>query len=800
MELTDEQTAILKTCRPPLPPRIQGWTYRKNKTGQITRVTASAGSGKTTTILQLAAHAVTNCGHQRINYATYTTAAAKDGKARMMQALHNVGQKSGQQAAPMVEARTLHSFAYQVLADHRKDDTSSAPRLWTEKKVKKWIAEVCADEVEEFLVPCYREIGRRGRSSHDGSISRSQLDQLQGCRERAYEQVLFFIFKSLILFTQSSMEIAKFERDKKVFGRDYYPAIIFHRQGKGEDYGFAPNIYNQPDKICFYSDQAAKCWRHIEKDNDIRTFDFDMKRVQLLKLRIPGSILLVDESQDMDACQIDWVVHQQAEQYHSHVYVVGDPAQAIYGFRGAKPKFLLQLRCDEKKLLTHTFRFGPAICNIANMILFAKEQSDQTAYNKFDNKPTNWDPYRTQSGVPDKICVITTDKSILDDWKSGPITLIARKNTTLLLAALPLFGFTFDDDYNSDDQNIKGDRRMSQDEGYTNIPTPVTQDEPVVTLSVSDDDYLPVSEHHVDNNVDHNSSSSFETLRPDLPRVHLNGKGQTSGRNLWLRTLKQVESAYQLYEVSSKDPDATAFLDPKQFPDFEKRQLSWRSFCDEVEQKELNKYGNVVGVVSKCKDKTIAAMQMFREQVITKNVPAEDADIILTTCHSAKGMEWPRVQLCDDFIDLCKFEKKNDGGSNPSSPAKNAKRQKRLPQWKFGFQAWGDDVNLLYVACTRTKCELSIPPSFSLIQVAKAFDELHTWKHLRDNNPGMVTQAISIEGVDNLISENDALGLYESLVFPLRREYGLNDDESMMREIFGVIKKTNNYDNDESHT
>mmetsp|Transcript_9504 Transcript_9504/g.19151 ORF Transcript_9504/g.19151 Transcript_9504/m.19151 type:complete len:119 (+) Transcript_9504:784-1140(+) len=64
-----------------------------------------------------------------------------------------------------------------------------------------------------------------------------------------------------------------------------------------------------------------------------------MKRAQLAGGEIPCSILLVD----MDGCQIAWVIRQQVKKFGKQVFAVGDPAQTIYGFRGAKSKFLMQL-------------------------------------------------------------------------------------------------------------------------------------------------------------------------------------------------------------------------------------------------------------------------------------------------------------------------------------------------------------------------------------------------------------------------------------------------------------------------
>jgi superfamily I DNA/RNA helicase len=42
-------------------------------------------------------------------------------------------------------------------------------------------------------------------------------------------------------------------------------------------------------------------------------------------------------------------------------------------------------------------------------------------------------------------------------------------------------------------------------------------------------------------------------------------------------------------------------------------------------------------------------------------IPAEEAGIILTTCHAAKGMEWDHVQVLNDMIHLATVSK--DGPS-----------------------------------------------------------------------------------------------------------------------------------------
>jgi superfamily I DNA/RNA helicase len=54
-----------------------------------------------------------------------------------------------------------------------------------------------------------------------------------------------------------------------------------------------------------------------------------------VRARWQPKYLIVDEAQDTDDCQ--WRMMQLMAERHGNITVVGDPGQAIYGFRGAKP-------------------------------------------------------------------------------------------------------------------------------------------------------------------------------------------------------------------------------------------------------------------------------------------------------------------------------------------------------------------------------------------------------------------------------------------------------------------------------
>lgn len=86
----------------------------------------------------------------------------------------------------------------------------------------------------------------------------------------------------------------------------------------------------------------------------------------------------------------------------------------------------------------------------------------------------------------------------------------------------------------------------------------------------------------------------------------------------------------------------------------------------------------------------------------------------------AKGQEWDNVQVCDDFI---KLKVDLPGPKCPSIHCQRTNKMRKL--FQFAAKSYGDDLNLLYVACTRSKNVLSVPPHLkSLITNS---DDLWHW-------------------------------------------------------------------------
>lgn len=92
------------------------------------------------------------------------------------------------------------------------------------------------------------------------------------------------------------------------------------------------------------------------------------------------------------------------------------------------------------------------------------------------------------------------------------------------------------------------------------------------------------------------------------------------------------------------------------------------------------------------------------QKMRTMEVKSEgDADLIIGTIHRSKGLEFPRVRVSDDFRDIL-------------DPTKN-----------YTNEVIADELNLLYVACTRAIFELaSNQLMYKIFYIANPEDKKHT--------------------------------------------------------------------------
>ncbi len=108
---------------------------------------------------------------------------------------------------------------------------------------------------------------------------------------------------------------------------------------------------------------AVKVWEDVRQVKGQLRFTHDcyLKLFGLSKPQLPYDYILYDEAQDANAVTLRIVRDQDDAQ----IVAVGDPSQAIYGWRGASDS-LGQFDAKHRLHLSQSFRFGPAIAAEAN--------------------------------------------------------------------------------------------------------------------------------------------------------------------------------------------------------------------------------------------------------------------------------------------------------------------------------------------------------------------------------------------------------------------------------------------------
>lgn len=114
------------------------------------------------------------------------------------------------------------------------------------------------------------------------------------------------------------------------------------------------------------ADYARAAWADLTSLHGDLPFRHDhyLKLWQLSEPKIASDFILFDEAQDANPVMVAVV----AAQDHSQLVWVGDSQQQIYSFTGAV-NALASVPYDQRAFLTQSFRFGPAIAEVANGIL-----------------------------------------------------------------------------------------------------------------------------------------------------------------------------------------------------------------------------------------------------------------------------------------------------------------------------------------------------------------------------------------------------------------------------------------------
>jgi len=110
---------------------------------------------------------------------------------------------------------------------------------------------------------------------------------------------------------------------------------------------------------------AQKLWQ-MKQSGDKRvpiSHDDYLKLWSLLQPKLDADFILFDEAQDANPVMLALIDQQDAQKIY-----VGDRYQQIYAWRGAV-NAMKQIKTDHEATLKQSFRFGPAVADMANQIL-----------------------------------------------------------------------------------------------------------------------------------------------------------------------------------------------------------------------------------------------------------------------------------------------------------------------------------------------------------------------------------------------------------------------------------------------
>ena len=627
--LTRQQRAIVNLAKEPrlIPERttLNGEIVN----GEIIRVTAAAGTGKTFT-MEAVAERLLELGHKKVMYVTFTRAQKKDAEARFRKAL-------GERYPGGVEVKTLHALAGELICAPHKERISQG-------NLERLTLQLFGDDIDEFL--CLGGVRNAGFKVR---------------RQRA-----FWIAKTMVKFLQNSL----CENDPKAFDM-YYPARL-HYEGNSEK-RLESTTLEEAER--FFRERAKQLYDVLKVDlltseskSGKYMHDVIQKQAFLDKCTVGNNCqaVLVDELQDLTQCQIRWMTMQRGikkDDARRQVFFVGDMAQGIYSFRGARSIWLLEIKVEPglDLTLTQSFRFKYQIARVANTILYGKMNSPQAKYFRpykvqgasRDRNSSEVFHYGGQVGPEDAILKLRERCAKEQEQKDRMVTVVSFRNGTLIKAALDVM---------------------------------------------------------------HKCPDAKIAVCGDKDK-------ETSGRGRYKAVCNHIQAFYDLFKGDTNKLPSTeyfrAFCDQEGKPiEFDAKSTPWESFCEEVDERELNEFSVYIDIIETFQEETMDKVQELKDHILNRE--PDDCDVLLTTIHTAKGLEWTNVVVLDDLKQLAAF-------SIVKTDEKGSRRA------EFAWQEWGDDFNLWYVAVTRAKRRLVVPRA--LVDVYDAFDKAKRIAE-EDEDPG----------------------------------------------------------------
>lgn len=143
--------------------------------------------------------------------------------------------------------------------------------------------------------------------------------------------------------------------------------IDYMKNIKSDNYAVGANKAGMTSKL------FAKCAYFYEQLKELkcregRTIDFSdmLQHAIRINYTVDCDVAIIDEAQDLSALQ--WQMVYTLFKNVKHLYVAGDPNQAIYAFNGGLPNYMNEMRYDTIEYLEQSYRCCSAVMSVADMV------------------------------------------------------------------------------------------------------------------------------------------------------------------------------------------------------------------------------------------------------------------------------------------------------------------------------------------------------------------------------------------------------------------------------------------------
>ncbi|WCL48548.1 UvrD-helicase domain-containing protein [Leptospira sp. GIMC2001] len=679
-------------------------------------IEASAGTGKTYTIMEIVGDLITNSENpialSEIMILTYTEKAAGELKKRLREKILSMNQPDILRDLDQVTIATIHGFCNSILREYPVETETSED--WNLIDIK----ELCSQYLYKIEVNQWSEW--IGSQDLDRMLQESEYWK----KDKGRDAILSTASKLL-----SGKKYSYKLRDWTIGGQAFLQntALII-----------AERVYDELNSGSWMS------------------YDF---MIQKVKSSLSNSILLkslqerfrvgiIDEFQDTDSNQFEifdnLFLGDNLTEKRRALYLIGDPKQSIYGFRGADIATYLRARSKMKELgaveinLTNNYRSVPEMIEGYNLIF--TDQAGETSFFPIheaglENDPINYleVSYPTESGklkLSDKSIegpIFLVEMEGKREWKVGEIGDAWQKYIQQEILKI------------TDNQNsiYYFDKIKNQDQKLS------YKDIAIIVRSRRDGEYLegflknsgiPCSFYKQEGIYQSKEAEQIENIF----RCLLNSNDPASYRKLLISDLFGVSpDALESFDEHSIDSYEKQTLDKwkflasnRKFPElfrsieenskillsskqkdlsWERKRTNYRQIFRQLLQYQISHRSGLSELLEE-----LVSLRNYRSDIeeapLFEKETERDAVLILTL-HASKGLEWPVVFL----YNLSTFRNSIHNYDYPSIDSQGV----RTNDWKIGL--WDENIELvkqmdyneakrlLYVGITRPMVRLYLP-------------------------------------------------------------------------------------------